>query len=216
MSVDKVLEQDVLEELRWEPSLNSEHVEVRAKAGVVTLAGYVGSFIEKFAAERAALRTKGVKAVAEEIKVQLSPEIEIDDDAIAAAVIDRIAWDVSVPRDAIKAMVEKGWVTLTGKVYWQYQKKAAELDVRGLRGVVGVTSQIDIKPQLDVSNVSHEIMRALNRSWFFDPHTIKVTAHDGKIELTGTVGYWRYRELAELTAWAAPGVTAVENNIIVI
>ena len=216
MSDDKELELAVLEELSWEPSVDSAHIGVRANAGVVILTGHVGSFIEKYSAERAALRVKGLKAVAEEIEVRLSSGVKCGDDKIAAAALDRISWDVSFPRDAIQVKVEKGWATLTGKVYWRYQKDFAVQDVRGLRGVGGVTDQITIKPQVNASNISHEIMRALHRSWFFDPKTITVTAHDGKIRLTGTVRYWHYRELAELTAWAAPGATAVQNDLIVL
>jgi len=216
MSDDKKLELAVLDELSWEPSVDSAHINVRANAGVVVLTGRVGSFIEKYSAERAALRVKGVKAVAEEIEVRLPPGIKHSDEEIAAAALDRISWDVSVPHDAIKVKVEKGWVTLTGKVYWRYQRDFAMQDVRGLRGVVGVTDQIKIKPQVNASNLSDEITRALHRSWCFGPKTITVTAHDGKIRLTGTVSYWHFRELAELAAWAAPGATAVENDIIVV
>src|ERR1019366_2823037 len=183
MSNNKELELAVLEELSWEPSVDSAHIGVRANAGIVVLTGHVGSFIEKWSAERAALRVKGVKAVAEEIEVRLSSGVTRSDEEIAAAALDRISWDVSVPHDAIKVKVEKGWVTLTGKVYWRYQRDFAVQDVRGLRGVVGVTDRITIKPQVNASNISDEIMRALHRSWCFDPKTITVTAHDGKIRL---------------------------------
>jgi osmotically-inducible protein OsmY len=216
MPNNKELELAVLEELSWEPSVDSAHVGVRANAGVVILSGHVGSFIEKYSAERAALRVKGVKAVAEEIEVRLPSGIKHTDEERAAAALDRISWNVSVPRDAIKVKVEKGWVTITGKVYWRYQRDFAVQDVRGLRGVFGVTDEITIKPQVNASNLSHEIMRALHRSWCFEPKTITVTAHDGKVRLTGTVSYWHYRELAELAAWAAPGATAVQNDIIVV
>ncbi len=159
MSDDKKLELAVLDELSWEPSVDSAHINVRANAGVVVLTGRVGSFIEKYSAERAALRVKGVKAVAEEIEVRLPPGIKHSDEEIAAAALDRISWDVSVPHDAIKVKVEKGWVTLTGRVYWRYLRDFAVQDVRGLRGVVGVTDQITIKPQVNAFNLSHEIMR---------------------------------------------------------
>ena len=156
---NKELKLAVLEELSWEPSVDSAHIGVGANAGVVVLTGRVGSFIEKYSAERGALRVKGVKAVAEEIEAQLPPGIKYCDEEIAAAALDRISWDVSIPHDAVKVKVEKGWVTLTGRVYWRYLRDFAVQDVRGLRGVVGVTDQITIKPQVNAFNLSHEIMR---------------------------------------------------------
>jgi len=212
---DKQLKQDVLAELTWEPSVNVAHIGVTAKAGVVTLTGHVESFMEKYAAEKAVHRVKGVKAVAEEIEVQIPFERERGDEVIAEAAIDRLAWDVSVPRDAVSVKVEKGWITLTGEVDWHYQKEAAEQDIRRLMGVVGVSNQTTIKPRINTANVSDDIMHALHRSWFFDPQTIKVTANGGKVRLSGTAQSWHERQVAASTAWASPGTTAVENNITV-
>jgi osmotically-inducible protein OsmY len=216
MSQDSQLQKAVLEELSWEPSVNAAHIGVAAKDGVVTLTGRVESFAEKRAAEAATRRVKGVKAVAEEIEVQLSFGIKRSDGEIAAATIERLAWDVSVPRDAVKVKVEKGWLTLMGEVDWYYQKNAAEQDVRRLFGVVGVTNQITIKPRVNTSNIISDIILALHRSWLFDPNKISVNAQGGKVWLTGTVHSPHDRQVAAGIAWGAPGVTDVENDINII
>ena len=202
-------------ELGWEPSIDAAHIGVAANAGVVTLTGHVQSFPQKVAAERTAARVKGVKAVAEEIEVNLPYDVRRGDEAIAGAAIERLAWDASVPPDAIEINVEKGWVTLTGEVDWHFQKEAATQAVRTLIGVVGVSNQIEIKPTVNADDVGQNITRALHRSWFYDPNTIKVSTQGGKIKLTGRVTTWNARELAGKTAWSAPGATSVENDIAV-
>jgi len=216
MSQDSQLQQAVLAELQWEPSVAAGHIGVSARAGVVTLTGHVESFLQKLAAEVATRRVKGVKGVAEELEVKLPYDMRRDDTDIAAASVDRLAWDVSVPKNRITVQVEKGWVTLAGEVDWHYQKDAAAQDVHHLLGVVGVSNQISIKPLISTSNVSDDIMHALHRSWFFDPKTVNVTAEGGHIRLTGTVRSWHDRQVAAETAWAAPGATAVENDLAVV
>ena len=215
MSHDSQLKQSVLDELKWEPSIDAAHIGVTAREGVVTLMGHVDSYFQKSAAEKAAGRVKGVKAVAEEIEVKLPFSIKRSDEDIAAAAISRLSWDVSVPKDAIKVKVEKGWVTLTGQVDWHYQKQAAELDLRALHGVTGVSNNATIKTRVNTENLSDAIGSALNRSWFYDSDNVSVSADGGKVRLTGTVATWYDREVAESTAWAAPGATAVVNNITV-
>ncbi len=212
MSDDKQLKQAVLDELKWEPSVNAAHIGVTTKDGVVTLMGSVESYAEKHAAETATLRVKAVKAVAEEIEVKLPFSVKHGDAEIAAAAVDRLAWNVSVPKDAVKVAVSKGWVTLTGTVHWHYQHDAAADAVRTLWGVTGVSNQIAIKPMANAGNIKSDIMVALHRSWF-SPDRISVATHDGKVTLTGTVEYWDERALAGTTAWAAPGVTSVTNDI---
>lgn len=216
MSHDSDLQQAVLAELKWEPSIVAAHIGVAANAGVVTLTGHVDSYTQKRAAECAAGRVKGVKAVAEEIEVRLAFDAKRDDSELAAAAIDRLAWDVSVPRDAIEVRTENGWVTLTGQVAWHFQKVAAEQDIRPLLGVVGVSNQITIKPLVNTSNITDDILHALHRSWFFDPTTIAVTARGSQVRLTGSVTSWNDRQVAAETAWAAPGVTEVANDIAVV
>jgi len=213
MSHDAALKQSVLSELDWEPSVDSAHIGVTAKDGVVTLMGHVSTYGQKQAAEAAARRVKGVSAVAEEIEVQLPFETRRGDDEIAAAVVDRLNWDASVPRDAVKVKVEKGWVTLSGQVEWYYQKSAVEQEIRWLLGVVGVSNQIAIRVRPDTSKISDDISHALHRSWLFDSKTVNVSASGGNIRLTGTVRSPQERQVAGTTAWAAPGATAVENDL---
>jgi len=212
MSDDKHLKQAVLDELKWEPSVNAAHIGVTTKDGVVTLMGSVETYAEKHAAETATLRVKDVKAVAEEIEVKLPFGVKHGDTEIAAAAVDRLAWNVSVPKDAVKVTVSKGWVTLTGDVHWHYQHDAAADAVRTLWGVTGVSNQIAIKPMANAGNIKSDIMVALHRSWFA-PDNIHVATDDGKVTLTGSVEFWDERALAGTTAWAAPGVTSVTNDI---
>ena len=174
MSHDSHLQQAVLDELNWEPSVTAAHIGVAANAGVITLTGHVISFAQKHAAETAVRRVKGVKAVAEEIEVRLPYETKRSDEEIAGAAIGRFGWDVSIPRDAIKVTVDGGWVTLTGEVDWHYQKDAASMDVRSLFGVTGVSNQVTIKPTVDTSNISDDIMHALGRSWFLTPRQFRL------------------------------------------
>jgi osmotically-inducible protein OsmY len=216
MSHDSQLQLAVLAELSWEPSVTAGHIGVTANAGIVTLTGPVENFAEKHAAETAARRVRGVLGVAEEIEVQIPFERQRGDDDIAAAALERLAWDVSVPREAVSVRVEKGWLTLNGEVDAYYQKQAAEQDVRRLAGVVGVSNQIVLKPRVDTANLSDDITHALHRSWFFDTNTITVSADRGKIRLTGTVHSPHERQVAAETAWAAAGATSVENDLSIV
>lgn len=212
MPDDKHLKQAVLDALNWEPSINAAHIGVTAEDGVVTLMGHVGSYGEKHAAEMATLRVKDVKAVAEEIEVKLPMDVLHDDQDIAVAALNRLAWNVSIPRDAVKVTVDQGWITLSGRVDWHYQQEAAHDAVRLLWGVTGVSDMITIKPRANAGNIQASIETALHRLWFPAEH-IGVTAADGNVTLTGTVAFWDQRALAATTAWAAPGVTMVTNDI---
>jgi osmotically-inducible protein OsmY len=216
MSQDTQLQQRVLAELNWEPSVPAGHIGVTARDGIVTLSGHVESYANKHAAEAVARRVRGVLGVAEEIIVQLPVHIKRSDEEIAAAAVDRLAWDVSVPRDTIKVTVADGWLTLTGEVNWHYQIEAAMLDVHTLMGVRGVSNEVTIKPRVNASNLSDDITHALNRSWFFEPKAISVSVEGGVVRLTGTVHSPYEREVASTTAWSAPGTIAVENDIIVV
>jgi osmotically-inducible protein OsmY len=212
---DDRLKSAVLEELAWDPSVGSAHIGVTAKDGVVTLMGHVQHFAEKQAADTAARRVKGVKAVAEEIEVRLAFTSKRDDEAIASAVVHRLAWDCAVPRDSVRVQVEAGWVTLDGEVDWRFQKDAARQDVLRLWGVTGVSDRITIKPIVDTSEISANILHALNRSWFFDPAII-VSAEGGAVHLSGPVNSAHQRQMAGATAWAESGVTSVQNDIRVV
>ena len=213
MSHDTKLQQAVLAEFKWEPSVTAAHIGVTADHGVVTLSGHDDSNAEKHAAETAPRRVKGVRAVAEEIEVRLPFDAKRTDAEIAAAAVDRLLWNTSVPRHSVKVTAEQGWVTLSGQVDWFYQREAVEQDVRPLLGVTGVSNQTTIRPHVDTSNLSDDITHALHRSWFFDPDTISVRAEGGKVILSGTVHSPHDRQVAAATAWSAPGATAVENDI---
>jgi osmotically-inducible protein OsmY len=213
MPLDKELQQAVLAELDWEPSVVAAHIGVTANAGIVTLTGHVETFAEKNAAETAARRVRGVKAVAENIQVELAFERIRGDDDVAAAAVERLAWDTSVPAGTITVKVEHGWITLTGQVLWFFQKEAAGQDVARLHGVTGVSNQIVVKPIVDLSDISARIRRALHRSWLLDDENITVRADGGHVHLTGTVASPHDRQVAWATAWAAPGATSVENDI---
>lgn len=215
MSHDNQLQKAVLAELKWEPSITAAHISGTAENGTVTLSDHVQSFGQKHAAELATGRVKGVKAFAEEIEIRLPFEVKGDDADIATTAIDRLAWDTDTPRDAVKVKVEKGWLTLTGEVQWHFQKDAAEREVRNLLGVLGVSNQITIKSRLDTAGLSDDIQHALHRSLLFDEENVHVTAQDGRVTLTGTVGSWQERQTAASTAWAAPGARSVENDLIV-
>jgi len=216
MSEDAQLQHHVLAALAWEPSVAAAHIGVAAEAGVVTLSGHVASFAEKHAAEFAARGVKGVKAVVERIEVRLPDDIDQTDEDIAAAAAARLAMNTVAPKNAVVATVEDGWVTLSGAVEWNFQKEAAEADVRPLLGVIGLSNEIAIAPKVNAGNLSDEIMHALHRSWFFDPQTIKVTVEDGRVRLTGAVTSPHDRQVAAATAWSAPGVTQVDNDLIVV
>ena len=216
MSTDSQLQKAVQEELSWEPSVISAHIGVAAKDGVVTLTGHVSNYSQKHAAEVATRRVRGVKAVAEEMEVRLPFDTKRTDEEIAAAAIDRMGWDVTIPKNAIKVQVEKGWVTLNGQVDWFYQKANAGAELRHLSGVVGVSNDVTIKPRVNVANLSDDITHALHRSWYFDPKTVTVSADGGNVHLTGSVHLPYDKRLAAATAWSAPGVTGVQNDIAIV
>jgi osmotically-inducible protein OsmY len=216
MTNDRQLQERVLDALDWEPSIIAAHIGVTAHEGVVTLTGYVDTYVEKWEAEKATLRVKGVRAVAEELEVRLAFDAKRNDDDIATAAIERLAWDTAIPSDAITVQVESGWLTLTGQVGWFYQKEAAALAVRALRGVTGVSNQVTVRAHVNIASLSDDITHALHRSWFFDPTTIRVSAQGGAIRLSGSVHTWPERQVAAEIAWKAPGATAVTNDLTVV
>ena len=215
MKTDSQLQQDVMNELKWDPSVKAA-IRVDAKDGVVTLSGYVDSYSKKWAADRAAARVFGVKAVeAEEIQVRLPGSLKRPDESIARVASNALEWDVSVPHDRVKVQVQNGLVTLTGEVDWWYQKNAAENAVRHLVGVVSVSNGITIKPEskhLD-EDVKDNIENAFQRNAVLDARRITVETRGGKVILRGSVHSWLEREQVQWAAWAAPGVSEVESYI---
>jgi osmotically-inducible protein OsmY len=202
---DRSLHQAVLDELEWDPSVNAAHIGVVAEDGVITLTGHVGSYAEKIAAERAVKRVSGVRGVAQEIEVRYPSDKKTADDQIAKRALDVIAWNTTLPKDRIQIRVQDGWVALTGQVDWWYQRTDAENAVKRLSGVTGITNSITMKPRVQATDVKSRIEKALKR--------IKVSVDEGRVTLDGKVKAWYERELAERTAWAAPGVTAVVDRI---
>ena len=215
MKSDAQLKADVEAELRWDPSVHAEQIGVSAKNGVIELDGHVGSFIEKWSAERAALRVSSVKAVASEIKVELSPAATRTDEDIARAAVERLDWTFSLP-DTIKVQVTNGMVTLKGTVEWQFQKEEAESVIRPLTGVKGVLNEITVAPTASAIDVKIKIEDALRRNAETDAKRITVETSGGKVTLRGTVRSWAEREQAERAAWAAPGVNNVQDLVTVI
>lgn len=215
MNDDLQLQQRVLDELEFEPSVAAAHIGVSARQGVVTLTGHVGSYTEKYAAERAARRVKGVKAVAMELDVRLAEDRKIADDEIADRAVRILGWDVSVPADKITVRVEHGMVSLGGEVEWQFQRSAAEHDIRKLSGVRAVINNITLAPQVQAEDVHAKIRAALERNAEIEANNIVVGVTGGKVTLTGRVGDWTEREEIVRAAWAAPGVTEVYDELVV-
>lgn len=209
---DHKLKTDVTAELSYEPSLSADHIGVTAENGVVTLTGHVDAYWKKSAAERAAGRVKGVKAIAENMEVRLSGHPKRADDEIAQAALNTFSWNSSIPDDAVKVRVEKGVVTLTGEVPWRYQHDEVARTIRNLSGVTNVYNNLSVKKRPDTAKIQDDIGNALHRSWFSDDD-VKVTAKGGEIHLTGHVESWADRQRAGTIAWRASGATSVDNDL---
>jgi osmotically-inducible protein OsmY len=211
---DMNLRQDIIDELDFEPRVNSALIGVAVKDGVVTLSGHVGSYAEKLAVEKAVKRVKGVKAIAEEVDVRFPEDKKTADDEIAARAVSLLRWSAVVPADSVMVKVQEGRVNLSGQVTWQFQRSAAEAEVRRLSGVVGVINSITIKPRVQAVDVKHKIEAALKRNAEIDAQGIQVSVEDGgRVCLNGYVHDWREREAAQHAAWMAPGVTLVDDRL---
>jgi len=212
---DGQLQHDVMAELEWEPSVDHADIGVSVHDGVVTLSGFVKSFPEKLAAEKATRRVAGVKAIAEEIKVRFASDRKTADHEIAKRILDMFMWNVAIPHDTIKVKVEAGWVTLSGNVDWFYQSREARKVAGSVTGVTGVSNMIAVKQIPQASDVKERIMAAFKRQADIDAREVTVTTEGGTVRLGGKVHAWNERSIAERTAWAAPGVTKVVDNITV-
>lgn len=208
---DKVLKRLVEDELEWEPSINATSIGVSVERGIVTLTGHVGTYAELFAAEKAVKRIKGVRGYAQDIEVRLAPDAE-SDTAVAAKIANIIDWDITVPKGSVQVKVQNGFVTLTGQVEWAYQRTAAETGLRHLAGVRGLTNMITVKPHLQAGDIKRRIEDALDRRADSSAKAVSVSVEGGKVFLEGKLPTWADRDTIEHAAWAAPGVTAVEDR----
>jgi osmotically-inducible protein OsmY len=215
MKSDEELERDVRDEFKWDPVLDADDIAISVKNGVVTLAGFVKRYSDRLEAEVAAKRVAGVKAVANDIEVRLPAIDQRPDPDIARDAVAALKTELPISYDRIKVVVRDGWVTLEGAVEWQYQKTTAENAVRKVKGVKGVTSVVMVKPKVEPSELKRKIMEAFKRNAEVDANRITVEANGSEVILKGTVRSWIEREEAERVAWSAPGITRVEDRIVV-
>ena len=215
MRSDSEIEKNVKAELEWDPDLDATDIAVSVKNGVVTLTGFVKSYTDRYEAETAAKRVAGVVAVANDIEVRMPSVDERPDPDIAREAAQAVKSQLPISSENIKIIVKNGWVTLEGEVEWQYQRQTAENVVRRIKGVKGVSNTILLKPRAEPTEVKRKIQEALRRSAEVDANRIEVEARGGEVILKGTVRSWIEREEAERAAWAAPGVTKVEDRIVV-
>lgn len=211
---DKELRQNLIDELDFEPSIDSNDIGVLVESGVVTLTGHVPTYTQKLAAERAVWRVKGVKAIAQEIEVRIPGDKIQSDDEIAKRAVNTLAWNAAVPRDTVHVKVQKGWVTLTGELSWNYQREAAETAVRKLSGVTGVINNIMLKPTVQPIDVKQRITDALKRHAEVEAAHIQINVREGgMVSLEGEVDNWDERQAVVHAAWAAPGVRMVDDRL---
>jgi osmotically-inducible protein OsmY len=215
MHTDNDIQKDVVAELKAEPNLRNDDIAVGVRDGVVTLAGYVDSYADKWRAERVASKVKGVKAVVNELEVKLSSSSQRTDPEIARAVVDALQWNVLVPHDRIQVVVEDGWVTLRGEVDWYYQREEAERTVRNITGIKGVSNLITVATVPTPSDVKQRITDTLRRAAQFDAERITVEVVGHKAILKGTVRSYAESVEAERAARKVPGITEVENQLTV-
>jgi osmotically-inducible protein OsmY len=210
---DKYLRQSIIDELDFEPSIDAADIGVAVEAGVVTLTGHVSSYAEKLAVEDTVRRVRGVKAIAEEVEVRYPDGKKTADDQIARRALDILTWDVSVPNERIQVKVQRGWLTLTGEVDWNFQKTAAEQAVRKLSGITGITNLITLKAAPKAEDVKDKIEAALKRSAELESDKIRVSVTGERVRLEGKVKAWYERQIAEQAAWAVRGVATVDDNL---
>ena len=215
MKNDLEIQQDVINHLKWQPSINSSNIGVAVKNGVVTLSGQVDTYYQKLAAENAAKKVTGVRAIAEDLQVGMSPAFHKTDAEIAESVLNALKWHSAVPENKIKVKVDDGFVTLEGQVEWEFQSSSAKSAVSNLLGVKNVINNIVIEPKLTATDVRSNIREALHRTATVDAGKITVSINGTKVILHGTVRSFAEKEDIEEAAWCPPGVTAIESHLTV-
>lgn len=213
MKTDIQIQKDVMDELKWEPYLNAAEIGVAVKNGIVTLSGIVDTYTKKITAEKAAKKVAGVKAVAEDIQVGVSPTFNKTDTEIAEAILNALRWNPAVLEEKIKVKVENGHVKLEGEVEWEYERSSVRKAVEHVAGVRSVLNLIMLTPKVSAFGIEQKISSAFHRSATIDASKIKSEVTGSKVVLTGTVRSFAEKEDAEVAAWNAPGVTKVDNRI---
>lgn len=213
MKTDLQIQKDVMDELKWQPVLEAAEIGVAVKHGIVTLSGQVDSYLKKKVAEKTVRKVDGVKAVAEDIIVGVSPHNKRTDAEIAQAVLNALQWHSGVQDQKIKINVEDGIVRLEGEAEWEYQRSNAKSAIEHLQGVRAVINAIMLKPRVMAADVKQQINAAFRRNAVIDAATINVTIINSKVVLNGTVRSFAEKQDAEKAVWNAPGVSSVENNL---
>lgn len=213
MKSDIQIQKDVIEQIRWDPLLNISEIGVSVINGIVTLSGHVDSYSKKIAAEAAAKKVQGVRAVAEDIVVGVSPPNRRTDAEIADSILKTFQWDITIPHEKIKVKVDDGVVWLEGNVEWEYQRKAAENSIQNLTGIKSINNQLLVKPGANVGNVKQRIAAAFHRTATIDASKILVEVDGTEVTLKGVVRSFLEKEDAERAAWSAPGVTKVNSQL---
>jgi osmotically-inducible protein OsmY len=211
--MDSDIKQDLESELKWDPDVNATDVGVTVKNGVVSLTGFVPYYMDKYEAEKAAKRIRGVAAIANDIEVRPPSDYQKTDPELARAAIDAIAIELPSSHDKVKVLAKDGWITLEGEAEWQYQRSRAEAAAHKLRGVKGVINRMTLKPRVVATEIKSKIEDAFKRSAEVDAQHVSVVANGGEVTLAGNVHSWSEKQEAERTAWRAPGVIKVDNHI---
>jgi osmotically-inducible protein OsmY len=213
MKSDTEIKRDVEAELSWSPDVDETDVAVKVNGGVVALTGFVSTYFEKYQAEHAIKRIAGVAGLANDIQVRPPAGDGLQDPQIARAAVDAIRSQLPVAAERVRVLVHNGHVTLEGALEWNFQRERVEHAVRPLRGVMAVNNQITLQPRAKPTEIKHMIEEAFRRSAEIDAKGIAIAADGGDVRLTGQVRTWTERNQAQQTAWSAPGVANVQNEL---